>query len=147
MNTIRDAILKAADHIEQNPQSFNFRETFTPNDECGTGCALGWIAYFLNIKDTYDSSAVGIVKVASLLLTGEILLTQVTAKDVPNCLEFYNKMHTLDFDWKKSAVNCAKALRLYADKFYPEVQSGIPDSVKAIFEVESKKLTPIVETV
>jgi len=44
-----EAIMKAANHIESNPNLFGFTVSTIP--ECGTpGCALGWIAFFSGMK-------------------------------------------------------------------------------------------------
>jgi hypothetical protein len=46
MTDIYAAVMKAADHIERNPQLFDFMRSTTP--ECGTpGCVLGWVAHFM----------------------------------------------------------------------------------------------------
>ena len=44
---LRNAILQAADTIEQNPSLFEFTSVQRPDPECGTpACALGWIAAY-----------------------------------------------------------------------------------------------------
>ena len=48
---IRQALLKAADSIEQHPKLFSFHSCELPN-ECGTpGCALGWLAVHLGKEE------------------------------------------------------------------------------------------------
>lgn len=48
MNT-REAILKAADHIEANPGLYDFQKIVVPG--CGTpGCMVGWVGCFKGIS-------------------------------------------------------------------------------------------------
>ena len=46
MSDIRQAILKAADHIERNPNSFDYCRAITTPRQNGSGCYVGWIAFF-----------------------------------------------------------------------------------------------------
>ena len=120
---IRDAILKAADHIERNPGEFNFQSVFIPSAPgCGTpGCALGWIGHFAGVHDPSDLSgywereknAWGLCEVNVI---GSCDLPFSTAR------EFYRAMDAVysDVSWRDSAQNCATALRAYADKYHPE---------------------------
>ena len=119
---IREAILKAADSIEMNPELFNFSSTVLPSRDCGTpGCALGWIA-------TYSDGAC-LTSCGRGWLYDRVL-------DINDSL-FYNRMSAISFYWITSAEECAKALRAYADKYHPAKQpakkSAIPDSVMQIF--------------
>ena len=117
---IREAILKAADSIEQNPTLFRFSSVDIPG-ECGSpGCALGWIAHH-----------VGWVENGRRFLDG---IASVMGEDSPEA--FYTKMDDLEEGgwWGTSAYICAASLRLYADKYHPETDS-IPASVRAIFDV------------
>ena len=109
---IRQAILKAADSIEQHPELFNFHTTRMP--DCDTpSCALGWIALHAG-KNEFRGYR-------------DVL-------NVRSGKEFYLRMRDLHggFGWRHTAVDCANALRLYADKYHPK--SAIPDYVLAIFD-------------
>ena len=108
---IYDAIMKAADQIEANPETFDF-ERCIPDPERGTaGCALGWICLFAGIErncifpDIWDHTAVS------------------DAMDLPEVPdpEFYCRMDNLADGWRWSADLCAHALRLYANKYHSNV--------------------------
>lgn len=117
---IREAILKAAAQLERRPDLFRWESCEIPSStECGTpGCALGWIAHFVGQSARKEGSEwrVGFVGVPDY--------------------EFYCRMKDLTGgnDWKRYAAECARGLRLYADKYHPAPKLGIPDSVRAIFE-------------
>jgi len=100
---IRTAILKAADSIEQNPKMFDYDSVDIP--DCGSpACALGWIGFHLGMSCKKHGlgrdvcRALGIKRQASF---PELTLFCGSHK------------------WKDSAPECAKALRLYADKYHP----------------------------
>lgn len=123
--SIRQAILKAANSIEQNPDMFDFGSLYWP--DCGTpGCALGWISVYSGIEReefwTYSRD-----KLRELL-------------GISNSGQFYGRMINISnhSNWSHSADKCAKALRLYADKYHPSesTHTGIPDSVLAIVNFE-----------
>jgi hypothetical protein len=106
---IRDAILQAADHIEGNPTDFYFSATDVP-DNCGTpGCALGWIGFFAGVRRGSPYYTV---------------CDQLGLPVAPVSLEdgdrsFYDRMHSVSEDWVNDPLECARALRLYADKYHP----------------------------
>lgn len=46
---VREAILKAADHIEREPESFDYQSNCKPG--CGTpGCFWGWIGFYGGVQ-------------------------------------------------------------------------------------------------
>lgn len=97
---IREAILAAADWIQNNPDDFNFKSVEVPS--CGTpGCAIGWIDAFSGVRPG----------------------TVIACKDSPikSTWKFYMDMDSAsgDTNWQRSAQSTAKALRCYADKLYP----------------------------
>jgi hypothetical protein len=100
---IYDAIMKAADHINRNPSDFDFMR-YRPS-KCGTpGCALGWISFFA--KTPVDDHHRGALPLMGLDLSAM------------GAWNFYDRMHALDEDWKDTAANCARTLRLYAEKHH-----------------------------
>lgn len=111
---IHTALLKAADHIQLNPQLFDFDIASVPSD-CGSpGCALGWVNFFLGIR-------------GSLGRHGEYRITAYPLFDDPDLHRaFYKRMSELSDDvdgsWLNSAAVCATALRRYAHKYHPEQQ-------------------------
>lgn len=115
MNTdmnIRIAILRAADQIMHNPQTFDFDSCVRP-DGCGTpGCALGWISVFAN------RFGINPVRNAANLLLPDSRRPEA---------EFYDRMRMIETEhlgvhrgsWHHKAEVCARALRVYADLFHP----------------------------
>lgn len=110
MNTvsIREAILRAADHIEANPGEFRFSSIRVPSGiGCGTpGCAIGWTAFF----GGFDQTPIGFRKCVVALV------------GVDDGGEFYDRMTRISGEWSawtRDANGCASALRLYADKYHP----------------------------
>lgn len=126
---IYNPIMKAADHIEANPALFDFQSTEIPR--CGTpGCALGWIGHFMGrpaelSKDEYFSYSA--VAIYTLKLGPWIVADR----------NFYKLLDDLTnrSRWRDNAIECAKALRLFAASYYGEKPAitGIPDSVRQIF--------------
>lgn len=114
MRTVYEAILLAADHIERNPQDFNFGAIYIPHG-CGSpGCALGWVGFHLGItNDTIDAS------------DGWLDRIQLTAHRLGCDSEykphmFYSRMDALcgSSNWQRNASLCAATLRLYAAKYH-----------------------------
>ena len=144
---VYDAIMKAADMVESNPDKFNFNATRVP-DDCGSpGCALGWIGHFagrpakLRYEGYYGFSDVAI---STLGLAADaswatdifydrmdVLLSAQTGKGY----KVGGKLH--DTAWRYDASVCASALRLYAVKYHAPAKpafTGLPDIVRDIFK-------------
>jgi hypothetical protein len=127
---IRDAILKAAAHIEANPGKLNFSRGHIPKRSggfCGGTCPLAWIGEFME---------------------GDYIHSHGDVARELGChpSQFYNEMDELSnypvrgwyfgfagsfAPWATDAKVCAETLRKYADKHYPV---GIPDSIRRIFD-------------
>ena len=140
---IRNAILKAADHIEANPSLFTFSEIFIPND-CGTpGCALGWIGFFANAAKNMNNWWANAYKDSP-----RCTLSAVTDDDHPSEMGidqgvFYNRMDDLSkirhngrfVSWHHNAKECATSLRIYADEYHPEeISPEVSDELNRIFK-------------
>ena len=141
---IREAILKAADSIESNPEWFKFSEIGIP-DGCGTpGCALGWIGAHMGLKP----ASYGFIEVTKTMGLAPEVFLEISTPGAEYA--FYNRMSILaggdkSFDsfylWSSSAKTCAQTLRAYADKYHPNIpktedrvpNKGIPDNVLSIF--------------
>ena len=129
---IRQAILAAADSIEQNPDMFNFMANERPDLSCGTpGCALGWIGFYLGVgtarsMPTPTARAMGCPKMS--------LPSSVSGERYEDW-GFYRRMYKLygGYGWKHAAPKCAETLRLYADRYHAE--NNIPKVVTDIFNV------------
>lgn len=111
---LREAILKAADHIEANPGLFDFGIPMVPNNCWARGCALGWIGYFADVQGE------SISKVSTQLL------------GLRDSGVFYGRMNEWGADWDDTATEAARALRLYADKYHPK-QGWIATTLAWIF--------------
>lgn len=112
---IRQAILMAADSIEQNPNIYNFSSGHVP--PCGSpGCLLGLIGFHFGVK-VGECNVQTCDKVFGFTNTGTL----------------YERMCDLSGgDWMSKPDEAVKVLRLYADKYHPS--QGIPDSVLEIFK-------------
>lgn len=120
---VYSAIMKAADHIEQNPGEFNFRSVRVPEAPgCGTpGCALGWIGTFAEVKDeTYESIS---------LVVGNDTDRELWAVKNPllnlDAVTFYERMEALGGgnSWRRSNTECARVLRVYAERYHTREKS------------------------
>lgn len=132
---IRQAILKAADHIERNPGQFNFMAAGVPHP-CGSpGCALGWTGHFMGCTDGFNEVC-------------SVMGLAITRPELPELgeFDFYNRMDAINGDngWRWEASKCAATMRLYADKYHPaevsERRDLIPASVRAIFQMTTTEL-------
>lgn len=115
---IYNAIMAAADHIEQNPSLWFFKNVRVP--DCNTpACAVGWIGHFAGIN-----SGLSIQDVCPLL-------------NVRSDMAFYEQVDTVGVhlhSWTEPA-EVARGLRLYAARYHP-LRTGLPDSVREIFTVK-----------
>lgn len=122
---IRQAILKAADHIECKPESYNFGSCSVPA-LCGSpGCMLGWIGHFAGapVDSSIGHAALNFLGVSST--------------------EFYARIRSVSIDGYCAylpADHVAHALRAYADKYHPAESPAIPESVRAIFEMTPEQI-------
>jgi hypothetical protein len=104
---VYDAIMKAAEHIEQSPSTFHFGAYLVPSD-CGSpGCALGWIGMFAGRHRA--GVAVNLVAKEILGVTGA---------------EFYDRMAHINAAkrpsgwWRDTPQIVAENLRAYAAKYH-----------------------------
>jgi hypothetical protein len=119
--SVYEAIMKAAEHIENHPKDFNYGSVCVPG-ECGSpGCAVGWIGYFSNT----NRGRFGLSEVCreALGLLPELLYCGGT---VSSYGAFENRMHQLAPGWAFNAASCAKALRLYAAKYHAPAKPPKP---------------------
>jgi hypothetical protein len=128
--SLYDTIMAAADHIERHPNEFLFTAFYIPpRTGCGIpGCALGWIGCMAGLSDD-AGSITGISRVAGNPASGRYRETLLGIGQG----EFYDRMSELDGHvsdpggarWTHDAGACARALRLYAQKYHrpdPAVQ-------------------------
>lgn len=105
---IREAILRAADHIEQNPWLYNYAYTRTP--DCGTpACMWGWIGFFL-----------GYAKGESIGFIARQIVPSSVTRDGVETTHLYEFRKSIGIEYDSATVDDAvAALRSYADKFWP----------------------------
>lgn len=53
MNKLKEAMLKAADFIEQNPNRHDFYVGYRHKEEPECGCALLWIGFFAGLEEKH----------------------------------------------------------------------------------------------
>jgi len=126
---MRDIILKTADYLEQHPSEFDFMRTGIPS--CGTpGCALGWISVFAGFKKGSYTAALGLLGLEPEAQRFGAIVCSPENKE--STYAFYNRLEDLVPGWRwggpsnKNNGKCARALRLYADKYHP-APAVIPD--------------------
>lgn len=115
---IREAILRAADHLEAHPEQYDiFRTNVGSNSGfiCGgppsewRGCALAWIDKMASGKGSAESAS----RIMNLKV-GEEYFSDGFG-------DFRDRMNEFAdyFAWTRNASECSRALRLYANKYHP----------------------------
>ncbi len=133
---VREAILRAADHVERHPRRATYSDPRIPRGEDGTGCFIGWINYFQlqqmsALRRWWNGLGTNLVK-PSLLGCWSEGGVFARVSDLADSGNWEDRFWTIHPEW------WPKLMRAYADEFYPapakRVQHvGIPDSVRAIF--------------
>lgn len=106
---IHDVIMKAADQIDREPARFDFGSVDFP--DCGSpACAIGWIAHFMGIMERQWNDVGGLNGITGRLEVGL------------GSHAFYLRMDCLcgGSHWRREAKECARALRLYAEKYHAQ---------------------------
>lgn len=111
--SIREAILKAADHIEANPHLYNFCFCLVPGMYGNQGCMMAWTAYFMGYAPGTCSQETA----------GEYLGVST--------VEFLGR--TGKHGSRMVAENAVKDLRHYADKYHPAEALTISSELDRIF--------------
>lgn len=117
---MREAILRAASHIERNPNALNFTICSMGKD---VGCPLVWIGKYSGWTDLHLAQEVArrmIAKpdfrLAMVRHKGTYIFGSAAAEGT-----FFRRMNELvGEDWTHDATVCAKGLRMYADKYHAE---------------------------
>ena len=131
---IRQAILRAADHIESHPELYEFHRNEVP--ACGTpGCMLGWIGYFLGVK----GSVVYAVCPAMGLGQGQDGFIRNGIHKL--AVEEMKRRGSGWPDYAGDAKAAARLMRTWADRHHPaESRALIPESVRAIFTMTPEQI-------
>lgn len=113
MNT-RQAILAAADHISGRPDLYNFGSGYVPVAPTDCACALARIGAFLS------ESALPVRQQPGTQAHKE-WADVATFLGHAHAPEFYGQLHLLvgSNAWQIHPPLCVKALRLYAEKYFP----------------------------
>jgi hypothetical protein len=101
--SIREAILKAADHIERVPSDYDYQANHKPR--CGSpGCLMGWVGFYagIPINDNHGTY----MSTLKHVLGFDYIDLQVELAD-----QFHG--------YTTVAQTGARLLRAYADKHYP----------------------------
>lgn len=130
---VREAILKAADHIEVAGRDYRFWAFDVPGAGCGTpACMVGWIGYFLDMAPGTSNNVV-----KSAIARGH---DRNDFYEIIDSLGGFKQACLGRDDPQPPNADVARALRLYADKYHPAEKRGMPDSVRAIFETEQERV-------
>ena len=118
---IRQAILKAANHIEANPGLFDFQSLEVPG--CGTpGCIVGWVGHFMGVEhgtNCWGDDCVGIMGVESNAFFDRMLELQ--------------EQDETEEPFTSDVGVAARFMRLYADKYHPESYPEVSKELARIF--------------
>jgi len=118
MRTFREAILLAAQRIEDTSAAFRFEAIYTPDpdDPRAEGCAMGWITAYLGCGGAYYQAG--------------YLMDLPPDERWDPIHTFYDRLDTIctslygyksKHSWMLVSLVCAQCLRMYADTYYPEV--------------------------
>lgn len=148
---MREAILKAADHIERTPGCLNWSNGAVPprhmplSESTIPCCPLAWIGYFTerSVSGCHEMVAIDLRSSSSLFY-----------QELDSFVKGYISWkwwYTLAEDrlffrispWATDRQICADCLRKYADKFFPAKHEGIPERVKEIFQVGEIAYEPV----
>ncbi len=113
---IREAILKAADRIERNPDGYNFYSNGKP--DCGSpGCMMGWIGFELGFDAHPYACYVTPLRDALGFDYSDIGdMIRAAKATMP-----HNEWHRL-MNYQERATEAAEVMRLYADHRFPQVR-------------------------
>lgn len=115
----KQAVLAAADHIEQHPETYNFMLFDRPKSETDKSCILGWIGFYLGLLDDEDDEPSYTELVAEQFqdvlpntrgVPYDLVFYEtiaVSVKDIPNI-----KIRNLFWD---NTLEIAKAMRVFAE--------------------------------
>lgn len=121
---VYDAMLKAADYIEKNPEQYNFMRGDKP--ECGTpGCLLGWTGVFMKFETqqaSYVSALADRLGADFHVILGRFLNLGWEGKQ-------YLSYAGRDSD---AAKNGARVLRLYAAKCHAPVKPAMRTNAELV---------------
>jgi len=106
--SLRDGVLKAADHIEAHPEQFHFGSHEVPRNLNSRACVLGWIHFFSGIKGPISDDG------GRELIDAGLLDCEMTSDS-----DFYDRITGLVqcSDWWFDRALCVQALRLYAKEY------------------------------
>lgn len=127
---IYDAMMKAADYIESNPNALNIYNIMIPLDKNGAGCALGWTGYFLGLTDRVYNNVHPLLGV----------------KDPNSSREYFERMNALQGKepgvWFHDSARCARTMRLYASKYHALTRRTDSELVAALMRKISTERMP-----
>lgn len=109
--SVREAILKAADWIQEHPDSYNFMATEIPH--CGSkGCLIGWVGHFLERPAGENSWSDGCEKIMG------INLEQFNKRLIEICKENGYEENCV-WAYQTQPKQAARILIFYANQYHP----------------------------
>jgi hypothetical protein len=131
--SVYDAIVKAADHIEQYPGRYDYQETSVPRGTSDAGCMLGRIAQYHG-GEFCNADAVA----PQLLAMGPSeFFREIAHLMLGREPDFHKKS---DFQSLHHPRKAAAALRHFANRFRPK-HIGLPAAVVDIFNSHNEDAT------
>lgn len=106
--TPRDILLKAADHIERNPESYRFSKVFMPSWRKPTGCMIGWMAHYAGHWSWFGRAQAGDKRCKKILGI--------------NSSEFFSRLYKVpnNMTWASNPFDAVRAMRSYANVYHPD---------------------------
>lgn len=104
----RDILLRAADHIEQHPQSYRFSKTVLPTRSEPTGCLIGWMAHCAGHWSWFGAARADGARCKKLIGVDE--------------QTFFNllRQFSQSWNWSSDPFDAVLALRCYANTYHPD---------------------------
>jgi hypothetical protein len=136
---MREAILRAADHIESHPNSLKWDQGMNPSwwGDRPCACPLAWIGHFTGtgyeVKDYREATyQIGMPSFEFYRQMDSFLSSEYQHYEWWAVVK--EKRDLPVSPWSYDNKVCADCLRKFADKFFPAKHEGLPDSVKEIFQ-------------
>jgi hypothetical protein len=136
---MREAILRAADHIEEHPHQLDWSHGDLPKNSGGIGylghgvCPLAWIGEFTEGRTDFRDISIKLGLKGSWEFYDEM---DRLSGYYGNCKWYFSITRCFDPPWVTNARLCAETLRKFADKFFPVRHERLPEAVREIFNVE-----------
>lgn len=104
----RDILLRAADHIEQHPNSYRFSKIALPTRKEPVGCMIGWMAHCAGHWSWFGTASADGKRCKKLIGVDE--------------QTFFSRLHKFPqgWGWSGDSSKAVMALRCYANTYHPD---------------------------